>query len=143
MVVQPKPDWATPSVFLYGATPLACPGVAVFHVGQDPLYVRYVRHSGQHPFTWSFQCPSFADMLQRTGENSDVKRMPACKQVASPILFKMLLFSKSWANDVENSDIACNLDAKTRESASAELCVYGSAWTYRNRCVGVYTVKEG
>ena len=82
-------------------------------------------------------------MVQTTFENNDAKRMPAGNEVARPIFFKVLLFSKSWANDVENSDIACNLDAKTRESASAELCVYGSAWTYRNRCVGVYTVKEG
>ena len=34
MAVQPKPDWATPSVFLYGATPLAGHDVAFFHVVQ-------------------------------------------------------------------------------------------------------------
>ena len=130
MAVQPKLYWATPSVFLYGATPLACPGVAVFHVGQDPLYVRYVSHSGQHPFTWSFQCPCFEDMLQRTGENNDAKRMPACNQVASPFFFvKMLFFSKSWAKGVEKCDKPCNLDVKTRGSAGAEVSVYVSAYT--------------
>ena len=79
----------------------------------------------------------FEDRLQRTAEHDDAKRMPACKQVASPIVFKMLFFSKSWVNGVENCDIPCNLDAKTRGSASAEVSVYVSAYTYTNRCVGV------
>jgi hypothetical protein len=55
-------------------------------------------------------------------------------EVARPIF---LLFLKSWSNGVENCDVSCNPDAPTRDSASAEVCVYYSAWTYRNRCVGV------
>ena len=116
-----------PVFFLHGATPLASHGVAFFHVGPDPLYVLYVRHSGQHSFIWSFLCCCFEDMVQTTFENNDAKRMPAGNEVARPIFFKVLLFSKSWSNGVENCDVSCNPDVPTRDSASAEVCVYYSA----------------
>ena len=76
-------------------------------------------------------------MVQTTFENNDAKRMPAGNEVARHIFLKVLLFSKSWANGVENCDMPCNLDAKTGGSASAEVSVYVSAYTYTNRCVGV------
>ena len=65
----------------------------------------------------------FEDRLQRTAEHDGAKRMPACKQVANPTVFQMLFFSKSWVNCVENCDIPCNLDTKTRGNASAEVGV--------------------